>query len=86
MPSFGYVILMFQHSYNHSFSWVKIDYSLIKQFVIIQIESLDGLSPPLSLCVCVCACVCVCVYVCVCVCVGGRVHAREGCDFRIVIE
>ncbi len=71
----------------------------MKQFII-QIESLDGLSPPLSLCVCVCVCarvcvcvcvrarVCVCVCVCVCLCawVGGRVHAWEGSDFRIVIE
>ncbi len=49
----------------------------MKQFII-QIESLDGLSPPLSLCVCVC--------VCVRAWVGGRVHAWEGSDFRIVIE
>ncbi len=45
-------------------------------------------SLPLSLCVCVCVCVCVRARARVraCVRVGGRVHAREGCDFRIVIE
>ncbi len=45
-------------------------------------------SLPLSLCVCVCVCarVCVCVFVRMGGWVGGRVHAWEGSDFRIVIE
>ncbi len=43
-------------------AWVKV----VKQFVIIQIESLNGLSPSLSVYVCVC----------VCVCVGGCMRGR----------
>ncbi len=49
-------------------------------------------SLPFSLCVCVCVCVCARARVCVCVfvrvggSVGGRVHAWERSDFRIVIE
>ncbi len=41
-----------------------------------QIESLDGLSPPLSLSLCVCVCVRARACVCACVCARVRVCAR----------
>ncbi len=59
----------------------------MKQFII-QIESLDGLSPSLSLCVCVCVCA-VRVGGWACACVGGERFSNSNriipSDYRILL-